>query len=489
MGLGMKRTKQRVFLLLAFVLASAYFFAFSPSSQIVIAQGREAFTTTADRLQSYATSAKNGNNVQTGEQPAAKAKSPEQAAPAAAAEAVVAPAAKSPAHVYDDVQMGQASMVVQRQNFTVTVVLAKEADADIDWVKQDLPGVPFMIYNIEPAHGPPPAPIQPVGPGKSATNKQQHPARDTKLPALTISRRNTPPSSPPSPPQDAKENLIRGVDVVAYLTYIVDHYDSLPDIVVFARGAQRKPQHWDIIGEDLPATLKRLNGLLVWEEGFVNLYCDPRNNCPRWRRNQRKFANDNELRDYQIFNAAWNSLNPGIPFPKEVGQPGGNQFAVTGGRIRYAKTRAEWAQYRDWVVDRAQDLSADQSSRVWEYMWPYVFRNRGMICRKAASCYCDTYGVCLGGDEAAEDIARKKDGQVRLIERYHAARARGADSKEWANSIDRLRREIFLLMRKGSVHTDKWISIVGSKPLDVEEDKERPAKGSSKGGKKKSGKS
>lgn len=471
MTLGMNRTRQRVFLLLALVLASAYFFAFSPSSRHLVAQSREAITTTADRLQSYANTAKNGQNIQNGQrqQSSPDARSPEPASPVAAAQGAL--------------EIGEASLVMQRQNFTVTVVLAKEADADIAWIKKDLPDVPFMIYNIEPAPGPDHAAVQPREANKGGPD-QQHPPRDDKLPPLEIAHRDSSPSTPSSQSLATQENVIKGIDVVAYLTYIVDHYDNLPDIVVFAREAERKPQHWDIIGEDLPATLKRLNGLLVWEEGFVNLYCDPRNNCPRWRRNQRKFANDNELHDYQIFNAAWNSLNPGIPFPREVGQPSGNQFAATRDKIRYAKTRAEWAQYRNWVVDRAHDLSAAQSSRVWEYMWPYVFRNRGIICRKAASCYCDTYGVCLGSDEAADDIAHKKDGQVRLLERYHSARARGADTKEWANSIDRLRREMYLLMRKGSVDTDRWITIVGSKPLEVE----KPAKDATKGGKKKSGK-
>ncbi|KAH7040365.1 uncharacterized protein B0I36DRAFT_310535 [Microdochium trichocladiopsis] len=449
MAPGFKRTRQRVVLLLTLVLVSAYFFFASSTRQDLLARSRSVVESVpANQLSVEANSLQNPRNVQNQEhhQPAAGAAKPQSSA-------------------HDAVQYGEPTLFLQRQNFTVTVVVAKEKDDDIKWIKRDLPGVPVMLYNLEPAPGPPAAP------SNQHVANTQHQPRAFEHPASRKLRRDESSSSASSSAtttttRDIKENTIRGIEVIAYLTYIFDHYDNLPDIVVFTREAQRKPQHWDLIGEDLPATLKRLNGVLVWEEGYVNLYCDTRNNCPRWRANQGEFANDNELRDFQIFNAAWNSLNPGIPFPKEVGQAGGNQFAVSRDRIRYAKTREEWGLYRDWVADRAQDLTAVQSSRMWEFMWQYVFKNRGMLCRKPAACYCDTYGVCLATDDTADELRQKKDGQVRLLERYHAMRANGRETKEWANSIDRLRREMYLIMRKGSVEIERWIAIVGSKPAE-----------------------
>jgi len=340
--------------------------------------------------------------------------------------------------------------------------VAKQREDDIDWIKRDLPGVNVVLYTLEPV------PVLPTTPAVQHVADKQHPPRALEQLPSSINQRDGPSTASPSDlaARDSKEQTVRGIEVIAYLNYIVDHYDNLPDIVVFTHQAQRKPQHWEIIGEDLPATLKKLNGVMVWEEGYVNLYCDTRNNCPRWRAKQREFVNDNELRDFQIFNAAWNSLYPGVPMPEEMGQPAGNPFAVSRDKIRYAKTRDEWAQYRDWVVDRSADLTGVQSSRVWEFMWQYVFKSKGMLCRKAAACYCDTYGVCLATDDTADEIRQKKDGQNRLLERYHSARAQGKDSKEWANSIDRLRREMVGMMKKGSINTDRRLEIVGFKPAE-----------------------
>lgn len=458
MALGFKRTRQRAALLLTIVLVSTYLLLSSSAKQQLSSRSRTFLETTSTHRQpAEANSFRHARSLPDESLPAVDQRSPGPVPPAAAPAGANAPQA----HAHQALQFGEPALFLQQQNFSVTVVVAKQREDEIDWIKRDLPGVDVVLYTLEPV------PVLPATPAAQHVADKQHPPRAFEQPPSRINQRggsSTASSSSDLAARDTKEQTIRGIEVIAYLNYIVDHYDSLPDIVIFTHQAQRKPQHWEVIGEDLPATLKKLNGVLVWEEGYVNLYCDTRNNCPRWRSKQHEFVNDNELRDFQIFNAAWNSLYPGVPIPEEMGQPAGNQFAVSRDKIRYAKTRDEWAQYRDWVVDRAADLTGVQSSRVWEFMWQYVFKSKGMLCRKAAACYCDTYGVCLATDDTADEIRQKKDGQNRLLERYHSARAQGKDSKEWANSIDRLRREMVIMMKKGSIPTDRRLEIVGSKP-------------------------
>ena len=64
---------------------------------------------------------------------------------------------------------------------------------------------------------------------------------------------------------------------MAYLTYIIDHYDNLPDIAVFVHGHYRSwHQHAPI-----SAKIRALNVTAVERENYVSLRCSDNMGCER----------------------------------------------------------------------------------------------------------------------------------------------------------------------------------------------------------------
>lgn len=70
-----------------------------------------------------------------------------------------------------------------------------------------------------------------------------------------------------------------GLENMAYLTYIIDHYDSLPDIVIFMHGGRYRWHNGDPL-YDSARVLSRLQIPYVQEQGYVNMRCVWTVGCP-----------------------------------------------------------------------------------------------------------------------------------------------------------------------------------------------------------------
>ncbi|KAK7431620.1 hypothetical protein QQZ08_001838 [Neonectria magnoliae] len=196
----------------------------------------------------------------------------------------------------------------------------------------------------------------------------------------------------------------KGNEAMVYISYIIDNYDMLPDIVIFAHAHPRAWHSDKILGHSTSTTIKRLNGAHVVRQGYVNLRCQWDPGCPgRTLSTQPKDSDDIEM---IIYRQAWNEIRPESPVPKVIGQPCGGQFAASRSRIR-ATPQSQWEFYRTWLM--TTNLTDHRAGRVWEYMWQVVLTGQAEWCPEQASCYCESFGVCFGswgrfqGWEALED--------------------------------------------------------------------------------------
>ena len=71
-----------------------------------------------------------------------------------------------------------------------------------------------------------------------------------------------------------------GTQAAAYLTYIINFYDSLPDTVIFVHTHEKTSQAAEELATRLRMMISRLNRDLVKKFGYFNLRCEWDPGCP-----------------------------------------------------------------------------------------------------------------------------------------------------------------------------------------------------------------
>lgn len=233
--------------------------------------------------------------------------------------------------------------------YTKTIVMAALKSDDTSWVTSDLQGFNTSIYTVDDV------------------------AASPKIP----------------------EN--KGREAMAYLTYIIDHYDDLPDVVLFFHP-HRVTWHNNILLDlNSAKTISRLNPAHVARQGYFNARCHHDPGCPDWIHIDRPEAEWDMVKKFEekyFTSAVWRELHPLDPVPKALSQPCCAQFAVSGQRIR-ARPRSHYEHYRQWLLDTPTEDK--YSGRIMEYNWQYIFTGQSEFCPSQHRCYCDGYGVCFGG--------------------------------------------------------------------------------------------
>jgi len=295
-------------------------------------------------------------------------------------------------------------------NYTSTLVIAKTKDESVDWIREKMPGQQTAIYVADD------------------------------------------PTAPLHPPKN------KGHEVMIYLSWIIDNYDSLPDVTIFMHAHQLAWHNDDMLGNDAHLLITRLSRQRVWREGFVNMKCSWHPGCPDWM-HPGSTEKDGQKPEEVLLAKSWSELFPLDEVPAVLAQPCCAQFALSRERIQ-AKPYTQYVWYRDWLFNtRMPDYL---SGRIWEYVWQFVFTGKNVYCPKEHICYCDQYGTCFGGEEEYENYkalqsalndnlddlrdwesmslamedARKKDDKEKL--KTLAVPEPGKDA-EYRKEIDRLR--------------------------------------------------
>ena len=237
-------------------------------------------------------------------------------------------------------------------DYSKAVVIPRLKDEDVSWIEQELgdilyPNGPLQtaIYVVDDSHAP------------------LHPPKN------------------------------KGHEVMVYLSYIIDHYDNLPDVVMFMHSHRFAWHNNDLLDNDAAQQIRFLSAERVTREGYMNLRCHWDPGCPEWLhpgRLERSYEKQEEV----LIAESWSELFPMDAIPSVLAQPCCAQFALSSARIQ-ALPLSRYVFYRDWLL--RTPLSDYFSGRVWEYLWQYVFTGHNVECPAMHACYCDGYGMCFGG--------------------------------------------------------------------------------------------
>ncbi|KAK8207500.1 hypothetical protein IWZ01DRAFT_368499 [Phyllosticta capitalensis] len=236
----------------------------------------------------------------------------------------------------------------------------------------------------------------------------------------------------------------KGHEAMVYLTYIIDNYDSLPDIVFFFHSDRYAWHNNPLLkGGDSVETIKRMNLGRVARFGYMNTRCHLDPGCPDWIHLDRPYVDAQELKksgEMSFTTRVWRELFPGHKAPTALAAPCCAQFAVSGERI-LETSREQYIHLRKWLMET--DLQDFYSGRVFEYLWQYIFMRESQYCPAEHSCYCDGYGLCFGSAENYQrfwSVRREREYLQNNMASMQAIQFKGD-----AQQIENIEHQIFLL--------------------------------------------
>ncbi|OAL33959.1 hypothetical protein AYO20_06794 [Fonsecaea nubica] len=187
--------------------------------------------------------------------------------------------------------------------------------------------------------------------------------------------------------------LNKGREAMAYLTFIIDHYDVLPSYMVFVHPhLQGWPAAWhtDSKNHNQINSIRSLRLAYLEEHGYANMRCIPDPGCPAEiqvdRQDERRTA-EHAMRE------AWPYMFGGnySDIPKVIAQPCCSQFAISK-KQALKRSQADYEHYRQWLLDTP--LDDDTSGRVFEYLWHVIFGQEAVHCIPLKQCRCEQFGQC-----------------------------------------------------------------------------------------------
>lgn len=164
----------------------------------------------------------------------------------------------------------------------------------------------------------------------------------------------------------------KGNEANAYLTYIIQNYDSLPSIVAFVHSHESgfpKAWHTDAKHHSNVESLNSLNVDFVQRNGYANLRCLQNPGCPDEIQPFREPVDESRTTE-AAFAAAWREIFDNNDVPEVVGVACCAQFAVSRQQI-LKRSKEEYLRMHKWLMNTELDDST--SGRVFEYLWHIIF--------------------------------------------------------------------------------------------------------------------
>lgn len=227
----------------------------------------------------------------------------------------------------------------------------------------------------------------------------------------------------------------KGNEAMVYLTYIIDHYEHLPDVVIFSHADLRSKHVDELLGSSMEEALRRLNLKKVVRDGYFNLRCNWQpGGCPRYLNLlETGMSKLDGAVQAATLKSAWLELFPDVAaLPEWVGQAYGGQFAASRDAIRRLPL-SSWVRWRDWLINT--NLTNYDSGRVWEYTWQYVLAEKALFCPSMYQCYCEGYGICFESPIAFEEWISQKNALKEKVSEYLLRHSAGKSTLEMKLSL------------------------------------------------------
>ncbi len=162
----------------------------------------------------------------------------------------------------------------------------------------------------------------------------------------------------------------KGNEAMVYLTYIIDNYHSLPDVVFF-HHSHRKGWHQEL---DSLSEVQHLRPSYVTKKGYVSTRCLPgcENIIPLATYSVDPSAYVGVGRDVQLASLLDEFMDRrrGEMVPTKLAAPCCSQFAVSRETIQ-GRSLVWWKRLRQWLLDTPLDNMT--SGRLLEYTWHVWF--------------------------------------------------------------------------------------------------------------------
>ena len=259
------------------------------------------------------------------------------------------------------------------------IVMGRLEEEDVSWVEEELPELVYTTY-----------PYISHDQTNTCTSSSWQRALYTVNPSL----------SSLSDAAVLKTPMNKGNEAMAYLTYIIDHYTTLPSTMAFLhshRAGFLRAWHVDAPLHDNAVAMRALQLDFVQQNGYVNLRCNPNPGCLSPETDRVSWVTDEVWRE--IFagtstggtsNTSSNSTGDAatsystIPVsgrsavtqqqvlkaPERVSAACCAQFAVSREQV-FKRPLEDYIQFRDWVIKTERDNRS--SGRVMEYLWHIIF--------------------------------------------------------------------------------------------------------------------
>ena len=244
---------------------------------------------------------------------------------------------------------------------TLTLVVARLQKEDVSWIKDELPDIQTAVYVVD------------------------DPTAELHVP----------------------QN--KGHEAMVYLSYIIDHYDSLSDTTIFIHSDRITWHNNDFLDSDLVKMIQRLNPERVQREKYFNLRCHAQPGCSDNLHLNRVEPNGDKPEE-TVIKTVWSELHPTKPMPDTLSSPCCGQFAASKTAI-LSHPLSQYIKWREWLLHT--ELEDSVSGRIWEYTWHYILGGKADMCADTHICYCDGYGVCFESSASMQawfdlDTVRKK---------------------------------------------------------------------------------
>lgn len=217
----------------------------------------------------------------------------------------------------------------------------------------------------------------------------------------------------------------KGSESLPYLTYIIDHYTTLPSTIAFIHSHKEGyPSAWHTDNDHYSNvwSLSHLNTVHVQRVGFVNLRCTPEPGCP----DGMMLSTGEDLAAQSDVNSTTaemalpaairamfspdsnddeDAIQTEIAIPPLLATPCCAQFAVSRSQVLKVPLRT-YERMQRWVLET--ELPDETSGRVMEYLWHVVFGRDAVFCPEFERCWCDVYGDCAGLRRKEKDEWRER---------------------------------------------------------------------------------
>lgn len=207
-------------------------------------------------------------------------------------------------------------------------------------------------------------------------------------------------------------------------TYIIDRYNTLPNISIFTHSERYTWHNNDLLNSDTALMVQRLSSEAVLRNGYMNLRCHHEPGCPAHLHPASADVFLNTQPEEMFIKYAWDDLFPGVAVPEVLSQPCCAQFALSADRIR-SLPLSQYKRYRDWLLKT--DLDDILSGRIFEYLWQYIWLGQEEHCPVEHICYCDGYGVCFGGQKPYDEWFAMQKELAGLVPTYKSMQKQDVD--------------------------------------------------------------